>query len=312
MCRIMAVTNLTKIEPEKLNEHLTQIRDLVCEANKDGFGLGLSFKKSTYAEKFTDPKDFKGIGLSSLDSKLDHPLFWYNGSLSYGELPSDERPLAGIFHGRTSTNYKGMPEYSHPFVNEKSGDLFIHNGVVSIPKDHEFDLITKNDSEYLANVHWSKGINGVKDSEGYYAYLNLKKNGVTQLVKDDMANLYGAYCKTLNGYIFATIENMIHRYAKALKLEITAVMPVTDCFTATIRLDAIKNQSEFTKAQPMARELTAKERKAFKDYDSTEYSGPVATVKRKLEDIKTDTKSAYLSDEDEDYYYSKFGGRYDY
>jgi predicted glutamine amidotransferase len=296
MCKIMAVSNFKNIKPDDLDRHLKELRDLVCVSNRDGFGYALSYEDAVFYEKFVDPSDFKGM-LKSVHPKMNHPLFETGASVDQGgHYYPDVAPLAGIFHGRTSTNHKGYPEYSHPFYNERSKEAFIHNGVVQIPEGHGYQTLTKNDSEYLAHLFWDKGVKGVKDAPGYFAFLNLKPGGVLEVVRDDYAHLYGAYSSTLEGFIFATGGYMITQYAKEFKLDISAVSEVSMNTYAVVMMDAIKKSKEFTR-RDNGYKLTAKEQLAFKDYSKKDYSSNFQTpaVKAKTAGPST-TKAAALRD----------------
>ena len=256
---------MSKVKPEDLDKHLLAIRDLVCLANNDGFGYSLSWKDALFSEKFVEPKDFKGM-LKSVHPNMEHPLFEYSsGSISEGTYHENTSPLALIAHGRTSTNWKGYPDYSHPFYNPLDEMAFVHNGVVDVPKQHNFKLQTENDSEYLAELFWKEGIKGLQDTSGYFAFFNLKKNGVMEVCKDDFARLYGTFSPDLEGYIFATQESMITSYARDFKLSHSNIFPVSDNVLATIRLNKIRSFNAFKRVDKRV-ELNEKTAKAFKDY----------------------------------------------
>lgn len=268
MCKIMAVTNLTKIPHDQLDKHLLELKDIVTVANTDGFGYSLSYEDCVFAEKFTKPSDFKGM-LKSIHPKQDNSLFNYDGSVSYGHYHENVTPIAVIAHGRTSTNVKGYPEYSHPFYNSVKGEAFIHNGVVDVPAVHDYlgQLETPNDSEFLAMSYWDKGVKALQDIFGYFAFFNLKKDGVIEVIKDDAAYLYGSYCTTLQGYIFATTSFMIESYARKFSLEISTPLPVSNNMHAVIQKDKMISLKEFKRFDKRYK-LTAQEQKAFKDYAS--------------------------------------------
>ena len=258
MCRIMSITNLSKVK--NLNAVMLTVRDLVAEHNGDGYGHALSYKNSIYAEKFLDPKDFTGLDTKGPHAKMTLDIFEDTTSCVYGEV--GDRPLALVAHGRTSTNHKGLVEYSHPFV--KDGQAFIHNGVVEVTKN-SYDLETKNDSEFLANVYWDKGIKGVSGVSGYYAFMNLNIGGRIDIVKDT-ASLYGAFCEELDSYIFATLESMIVRFAEKHKYTLSKIMAVNSFSHFTVKLGLVSGMGIFTKTNTKVKKLSALERKAFKDY----------------------------------------------
>lgn len=270
MCRIMTMTNLSKVK--NLEEMALKMRDLVSEGNKDGFGYALSYKNSIFAEKFINPLDFKSLAEGpGLHEKMELDIFDNNFSCSYGT--QGEKPLSIIAHGRTSTNSKGYVEWSHPFVNLNDDSAFIHNGVVTVPNKHAYkgNLSTNNDSEYLANVYWHEGMKGVSSIDGYFAFMNLRMNGVVEIVKDNTASLYAAYCPALDSYIFATLETMITRFAFDLKLEITKILSVTSMMSFTIQQNKLLNKASFKKNVTKQRRLSELEKRAFKDYEGKKH-----------------------------------------
>lgn len=273
MCKIMAISNISKIPRDLLDEHLTALRDIVCVANNDGFGYALSWRDAVFSEKFVNPKEFKGMLKNPVEPALNHLLFNAGSdSISEGNYYPDETKepaLAVIAHGRTSTNYKGMPEYSHPFFNETLNSAFIHNGVVDVPFNHDFEdvLTTSNDSEWLAHEYWTKGVKGLLEVSGYFAFLNLKADGVLEVVKDDYASLFGAFSPDLEGYIFATTQYMITNYAEKFKLKVSKIVPITENVHAVIKANKVLSVEQFERVD-MSMELSWEQKKAFKDYDS--------------------------------------------
>ena len=259
MCRIMSLTNVSKIKD--LDATMLQLRDLVSKHNNDGFGYSVSYKSNLFTEKFIKPSDFVGLNKTLLHDKMALPIFDNSNSLSHGE--HGEKPLAIIAHGRTSTNLKGDVNYSHPFV--KHDNAFIHNGVIDVPRKHDFDLITENDSEYLANVFWKHGHSGLNRVSGYFAFMNLKLNGKMEIAKDNIASLYAAYIPALDSYVFATLENMIVEFCNNMQLQSTRISPVTSMQYFVVQGSKISASTSITKSVKV-KQLTASEKKAFKDY----------------------------------------------
>ena len=270
MCRIMSISNVSKIKD--LDAVMLKVRDLVCEANRDGFGYSVSYKNNLFSEKFIKPDDFVGLNKTLTHEKMMLPIFDNSSSLSHGE--HGDKPLAIIAHGRTSTNWKGDVEYSHPFVKEDNA--FIHNGVVDVPRTHQFDLMTENDSEYLANVFWKHGHSGLSKIQGYFAFMNLKLNGKIEIVRDDTASLHAAYIPEIDSYVFATTESMITRFCTALSYQCTKVSPVQAMRYFTIQGTKVNHIATVSKSQ-RAKKLSIKEEKAFKDY-SAKYAKPFSNV----------------------------------
>lgn len=267
MCKIMGISNLTKIPHADLDKHLLKLRDIVCVANNDGFGYALSYQDEVFSEKFTRPNDFKGMLKSTLHEKLNFDLFnVFEDSLAQGKYYENVMPKAVVAHGRTSTNTKGLPEYSHPFFDQKTKSAFVHNGVVDVTYPMLYNLETANDSEYLANVFWHEGLNGLAEISGYFAFMNLKENGLIELVKDDRASLHAAFSADLDGYIFATIPFMIESYAREFKISISNVVPVMDNMSAKIMGSKIFDQERLPDREHAAMVLSYQQRQAFKDY----------------------------------------------
>jgi predicted glutamine amidotransferase len=269
MCKIMALTNTTKIQIKDLNEHLKTLRDIVCLHNKDGFGYALSYPDQVFIEKMVDPDLFKGM-LTAGHDKLNSIGFNYEPTISDGFYFEDIMPMTIIAHGRTSTNLKGDAEFSHPFYNVERNEALIHNGVIDMPyrpsenKYHK-DMLTSNDSEYLALTYWNEGIDGAKELDGYFAFMNLGVNGALTVVKDDFANLYAAYSDDMEGYIIATTEDMIKHYAGKMKVKISAIVEVSENVMMQIRLNTIENAELFVRVDKRFA-MSATQRAAFKDY----------------------------------------------
>lgn len=262
----MSISNVSKIK--NINEVMLKVRDLVCEHNRDGFGYSISYKNDIYTQKFIDPKDFVGLNSTLQHDKMMLPIFDNSFELSHGNM--GEKPLAIVAHGRTSTNYKGDVEYSHPFV--KHDNAFIHNGVVDVPSKHGFDLFTDNDSEYLANVFWKHGHSGLSKISGYFAFMNLKLNGKIEIVRDNTASLYAAYIPELDSYVFATMERMIKELCEKFEYQCTKIVSVKAMSYFTVQGSKVNNVETVNKSTRVKR-MSDKESKAFKDY-SHKYSKP--------------------------------------
>lgn len=270
MCRIMGLSNVSKVKD--VNAVALKMKELVCIANRDGFGYSISYKNSLYSEKFINPDDFVGIGKTTLHAKMEVAVFDNTASLSHGE--HGEKPLAIIAHGRTSTNFKGDADYSHPFI--KDGNAFIHNGVVDVPRNHKYDVLTDNDSEYLANVYWKHGNAGLSKISGYFAFMNLKTGGRLAIARDNLASLHGAYIPELDAYVFATMESMITKFCADLKYTCTRICEVVSYRAFQVQGSKVSEIETISKAKAV-KTMTAKEAKAFKDY-----SIPSTPIKRAM------------------------------
>jgi hypothetical protein len=305
MCRIMCLSNVSKIkDADKLNKVMLKLRDVVSEANRDGFGYAVSYKSSVYSQKFLKPDDFVGLDATSLHAKMTLPIFDNSASWESGIM--GERPLSIIAHGRTSTNFRGDVMYSHPFVNDDNA--FIHNGVVDVPRKHDYNLITDNDSEYLANVYWKHGTQGLSKINGYFAFMNLRLNGKVEIEKDNIAGLYAAYIPELDSYVFATMEKMILAFSNAMGYQTTSISPVQSMQYFTVQGSVIRNMAPISKSEAPAKRLTALEKKAFKDYNTTDYKG-TKVLGNDYASMPSKFSDPYYWQDDTKEFYGRKGGK---
>jgi hypothetical protein len=302
MCRIMGLTNLNKLK--NLEAVALKMRDLVSEANKDGFGYAISYKNSIFAEKFLDPKEFVGLETSALHEKMNLDIFQADFAAQYGN--KGDKPLAIVAHGRTSTNSKGYVEWSHPFV--KGDNAFIHNGVVTVPNKGQnpyYDRMeTTNDSEYLANVFWDKGMKGVSSVDGYFAFMNLRIGGQIEVVKDNTASLYAAYLPELDSYIFATLESMIKRFCDDFKIVCTKILAVTDMMYFSVKGSVLLKKEKFTRTVKKQKQLTAMEKRAFKDNEGKAHGVQIVKPYERSTYLKEDRANDPLYFQDPHYWES--------
>lgn len=128
-------------------------------------------------------------------------------SLSTFYIELTKRALKGdiidlVVHHRTSTNEPGI-DAAHPF--EFEGHYLTHNGVVSVPGEH--NTKTTNDSEALLH-HLVKTNYDTKSIQGYFSCFILTDQTTTILV-DDTAPMYTdgrVYCShNLNNYSKLTL-----------------------------------------------------------------------------------------------------------
>jgi len=263
MCKIMGISNIEKIKSDELNNLTLILRNIVCEANRDGFGYAIAGGGELFAEKFLAPEDFEGYEAKAIHPKMKEKIFKGADNWQVGNRP--KKPKAIIAHGRTSTNYKGMVEYSHPFCNDEFA--FIHNGVVDVDFEKEYPLETDNDSEYLAHHFWTAGTKGLSEITGYFAFMNLNKDGKINIVRDDVAQLHSVYIESLDAYVFATTASMLSKFLTLTKFIGTKIYEVKENTGFMVDGDKI---SSVVKVKKMARhkKMTTKEKQAFKDYGS--------------------------------------------
>lgn len=262
MCKILAITNLKNVELD--SKIMKNVRDIVCEWNKDGFGYALSDGINIKCEKFIKPDEFEEMSnIKFRSSMMDYP-FLEETHRDYGSLK--KRPISLIAHGRTSTNSVSVAA-CHPFLDDdnKPTKAFIHNGVISDENVHDFKLKTSNDTEILANVFWNFGVDGMEEITGYYATMNLFDDGRIHFVKDDMADLYFAYVLDIDSYIVATKKEMIEKLCELQDWENYMIKEIKPCVDFIVRENEIIEYSTFTKTKEDYN-LNDDEKKAFKDY----------------------------------------------
>lgn len=218
MCKIMVLTNMSKVKDVKRLTNIAAEELLAYE--KDGFGYAIQGEKGVYGERTT--RDSFKTRLSKLDQVVKEPIF----EKTWNNFGSESKAVgAGLFHGRTSTNDKNLTN-THPII--RNDWTLIHNGVVSNlgPK---YIKTTTNDTEDLVHYMSTEGIKGVeKNLSGYYAFASLDPQGNLHVVKDSTAKLYVASIKSLDSLIFATTEDIIVDTCKTLKLKVGPIEQVKD------------------------------------------------------------------------------------
>lgn len=100
-----------------------------------------------------------------------------------GEILATSTPETLVVHHRTSTN-KGGLDYAHPF--EFQGVFLTHNGVVSVPGNHETK--TENDSEALLHHLIKTGFDTVS-IKGYFSVFMVSAYS-TRIIVDETAPIF--------------------------------------------------------------------------------------------------------------------------
>jgi predicted glutamine amidotransferase len=219
MCKILAFTNTKKLNVKK---SINAIGNTLLKLEKDGFGYALQGEKGIFGEK-TVGKSFatrfftKNIVTLPI-VKRTHEMF--------GELS----PLvgSGIFHGRTSTNVKGLLN-CHPMVRPDDAGKWhlIHNGVVH-DQGPDYEKLTQNDSEDVLH-RLIDGIDQVeKYLEGYYAFAALDPQGHLHIGRDSIATLFIAWSEVYDSHIIATTECLLKSISKSLGAKIGPVDEIED------------------------------------------------------------------------------------
>lgn len=207
MCKIATFTNATNLNIVEASEAIGKI---MLGLERDGFGYAVQGAENVFGERCVASKfksRLKGHNIINLPIvEPRHAVF--------GQADKPVGPA--IFHGRTSTNDKGLKN-CHPMSRDNWH--LVHNGVVT---DHgpKYSKFTTNDSEDVVH-RLTLGIEHVeRDLSGYYAFCAIAPDGKLHVARDSQATLYIAECPKLQSYLIATTESLIESIAKALKIKI--------------------------------------------------------------------------------------------
>jgi predicted glutamine amidotransferase len=218
MCQIVVLTSTKKLK--NLKQANSVISNLFMKTQKDGYGYAVLGKSGVYGERSLESVFKSKIGSpnSGVPECIIQPTSNHFGTVS--------DPMGGaIFHGRTSTNFKGLLN-CQPIV--KDNWSLIHNGVVtnSGPK---YDKITSNDSEDCLHYLSTTGVKGIEDNlSGYYAIGAIDPEGNLHVIKDRVANLYVALNHTLDCLVFATTDTLIKSISKGMHWKVGTIERVKD------------------------------------------------------------------------------------
>jgi predicted glutamine amidotransferase len=217
MCKVFAMTNTTQFKVN--SKFINTVRNEVCRhADQDGFGYAVLTKNGEIGgERTIRPLNFRPLinpELPRITSGLPITLKANNG---FGVLDLGNAK-SFIGHGRLSTNTVCL-QNTHPFTNGEVA--LIHNGVVTDPTSAFKNLTSTCDSELLLRA-WEKG--GMEEVEklisGYYAVAVLDKHGLLHIIRDDRADLFISYCRTVDSFIISTTSEIIRNVAKEMKWKI--------------------------------------------------------------------------------------------
>jgi len=206
MCKIIAFTNSSKLDIKKTSE---AIGEILLGIEKDGYGYAVQGAENVFGEKCIAPKFSSRLNALNI---IDLPIVEKRQEV-FGHADKPTGPA--IFHGRTSTNDRGLLN-CHPM--QRKGWHLIHNGVVT---DHgaAYKKTTTNDSEDLLH-RLTLGIGEVeKHLSGYYAFCAIDPKGRLHVARDTIASLYMALVPKLDSYIIATTEAILEATCKKLKLK---------------------------------------------------------------------------------------------
>jgi predicted glutamine amidotransferase len=214
MCKIVAFTNTSKLDKKAP----ASIGGIINKLERDGYGYAIQGSSGVFGEKSVF-SSFK----SRLQAKnvIDLPIVKPQ-HLVFGQVGTMSGP--GVFHGRTSTNDKGLRN-CHPM--QRDGWNLIHNGVVT-DGGPKYEKLTTNDSEDVLK----RLIDGVENVEkylsGYYAFAAIAPDGRLHVARDSMATLFFAYSSDKETYVFATTESLLRSVAKELKLKVGPIEAMED------------------------------------------------------------------------------------
>jgi predicted glutamine amidotransferase len=217
MCKVFAMTNTTQFKVG--SKFVSIVRNEVCRhADQDGFGYAILSKNGDIGgERTIRPLNFRPlIDPASPDTTKKLPIV-LDANNMFGKIDTTNAK-SFIGHGRLSTNTISLPN-THPFTNGEVA--LIHNGMVKDPTNNLKNLTSTCDSEILLR-YWEKG--GMDAIEkmvtGYYAVAILDKSGKLHIIRDDRADLFISYNRTVDSFMIATTAEIIRNVAKEMKWKI--------------------------------------------------------------------------------------------
>ena len=227
MCKLFFISEASHVKPE----HRQALLNIMYRDQKDGLGV---FSEEGYS---------KALSLKEMLYKPNYSFTVKPQVMTMGN-PWGGHSLA--IHSRTSTNKIDLM-HTHPLIVDNC--LFAHNGIVTVPKKHDFLLHTSNDSEYLANVVNKKPLKDMAKIQGYYAFINW--NGTEWTIgKDDTAQLHIAKITSgKGGFIISTKMQDIIEAAKVLEIKIDNVEDILPFTLLTIVNGEIVNVGELPRSE---------------------------------------------------------------
>ena len=243
MCKVFAMTNVSQFKVN--SKFISIVRNEVCRhADQDGFGYAVLSKKGDIGgERTMRPLNFRPlIDPESPKTTKELPIV-LDANNSFGKIDL-ANPKSFIAHGRLSTNSVSLVN-THPFTNGEVA--LIHNGVVRDPTNTLKNLVSTCDSEILLR-YWEKdGIEAIeKMVTGYYAVAILDKNGLLHIIRDDRADLYISYCRTVDSFLIATTSEIINNVAKEMKWKIEHPEEILEKSYTTFDGNSILNHRSIT------------------------------------------------------------------
>ena len=268
---------LKNIGISNMNDFYIELKGIVGLHNEDGYGMAVTSENSNLVESYHQLETDAPLNLfESIETNDKYPVTIFDSiaaSYKKSELAESSfmSPTQLIAHSRTSTNSISL-DHCHPFISPMQDEALVHNGVVDCEDKQYFidtsSLKTDNDSEMLSQLYWTLGTDCTELLSGYFATMNIDKQGVT-IMRDDMAQLVGYWCNELDTYIFATKTDMIVDI-----LDVVGVACLESMITPVRELVSFKIDSKGqisgveSIAAPKDMMLTSRTSKAFKDYDN--------------------------------------------
>jgi predicted glutamine amidotransferase len=220
MCKIITLTNLSKLDRQSFNKLASTSAKLLGRSEKDGFGFSVMTSSGVISQRYVNPNDVRPDLVQGKKLSFTNPVMNQTGAFSF-----DTQFTGGaFFHGRVSTNTKSLNN-THPI--NKHGWSLIHNGVVT---DHgpKYDMITSNDTEHCLE----RLVQGIAQVEqhitGYYALAAFSPDNNLHIVRDSIAQLFCAYVDTIDSLIFATTQDLINETCKAMSWSYDSIQKVMD------------------------------------------------------------------------------------
>ena len=215
MCKVVAFTNASKLDVKKASE---VIGNILLKIESDGFGYAVKGDQNTFGEKCIADRFTSRLKATNL---VKLPIIETRQE-TFGVADKPTGPA--IFHGRTSTNDKGLLN-CHPMIRD--GWHLIHNGVVNDSGPKYFKHTT-NDSEDLLQ-RLILGIEHVeRDLTGYYAFCALDPMGRLHVGRDSIATLFIAWSTSIQSHIIATTEDLIEEICETLKIKVGPIDKIKD------------------------------------------------------------------------------------
>jgi predicted glutamine amidotransferase len=270
MCKIMVFTNTEKVR--KLERLVNFVAPLITASDNDGFGWVAQGAKGPFGERSILP--VHKYRLNKLDLTVALPITKpsYN---TFGKRSELTGPM--VFHGRTSTNQKGLLN-AHPIV--KNNWYLVHNGVVS---NHgpSYKMSTSNDTEHLVHYLSSSGIQGIESNlGGYYAFGAIDPNGKLHVARDSMARLVTAYVKSIDSYVFATTADLIEETCRHMEWKVGPIDLVEDNLYMVFNKNRLETQTIITPRGSSYREnsYASKSLHYLEDYKSEPKSSGIVNA----------------------------------